>query len=234
MIGERIKEHNVCSVRLRLVEKHDKDGREYNLPTTNEVAAIIIGYFDDTERTRDIIVEGTSGKPQRISELHPSYLPLQYPLLFAYAEDGYRDKIFLKEKIIKTKNRRWRMSMREWFAYRMQKRDNKTSLILMSHRLYQQFIVDAFTMVENDRLSFIRKNQKILRIAPINNLNKSLEAKNSHASKIGNPIVLSSTYTGGTRYKMQNYPDAMVLCKAFGYPDLFITFTCNPKWPEIN
>ncbi|XP_074305160.1 uncharacterized protein LOC141640171 [Silene latifolia] len=25
----------------------------------------------------------------------------------------------------------------------------------------------------------------------------------------------------------------MTICKWFGYPDLFITFTCNPKWPEI-
>ncbi|XP_052620957.1 uncharacterized protein LOC111898317 [Lactuca sativa] len=25
----------------------------------------------------------------------------------------------------------------------------------------------------------------------------------------------------------------MPLCKWFGYPDFFITFTCNPKWPEI-
>nr|KAJ0211721.1 hypothetical protein LSAT_V11C400177920 [Lactuca sativa] len=32
---------------------------------------------------------------------------------------------------------------------------------------------------------------------------------------------------------MQNYLDAMSLCKWFGYPDYFITVTCNPKWPEI-
>ena len=25
----------------------------------------------------------------------------------------------------------------------------------------------------------------------------------------------------------------MAMCKNYGYPDLFITFTCNPKWPEI-
>ncbi|XP_074297781.1 uncharacterized protein LOC141628552 [Silene latifolia] len=25
----------------------------------------------------------------------------------------------------------------------------------------------------------------------------------------------------------------MTICRWFGYPDLFITFTCNPKWPEI-
>jgi len=25
----------------------------------------------------------------------------------------------------------------------------------------------------------------------------------------------------------------MALCKWYGYPDFFITFTCNPKWPEM-
>nr|GEX37032.1 hypothetical protein [Tanacetum cinerariifolium] len=28
--------------------------------------------------------------------------------------------------------------------------------------------------------------------------------------------------------------DAMTLCKWFGYPDFFITFTCNPKWLDIS
>ncbi|GFV81297.1 ATP-dependent DNA helicase [Trichonephila clavipes] len=27
--------------------------------------------------------------------------------------------------------------------------------------------------------------------------------------------------------------DAMTYVRHFGRPDLFITFTCNPKWPEI-
>ena len=30
-----------------------------------------------------------------------------------------------------------------------------------------------------------------------------------------------------------NYQDAMAIVNKFGKPDLFITFTCNPKWPEI-
>nr|GEW36966.1 hypothetical protein [Tanacetum cinerariifolium] len=32
---------------------------------------------------------------------------------------------------------------------------------------------------------------------------------------------------------LQSYLDAMAMCKWYGYPDLFITFRCNPKWPEI-
>jgi hypothetical protein len=31
----------------------------------------------------------------------------------------------------------------------------------------------------------------------------------------------------------QLYFDAMAISSAVGFPDLFITFTCNPNWPEI-
>ena len=33
---------------------------------------------------------------------------------------------------------------------------------------------------------------------------------------------------------VQNYQDAMAICRWASYPDLFLTFTCNPKWPKIN
>ncbi|XP_048427342.1 uncharacterized protein LOC103961600 [Pyrus x bretschneideri] len=32
---------------------------------------------------------------------------------------------------------------------------------------------------------------------------------------------------------INNYQDAMAICREHGHPDLFITFTCNVKWPEI-
>ena len=30
-----------------------------------------------------------------------------------------------------------------------------------------------------------------------------------------------------------NCQDAIAICKKFGYPDLFITITCNVNWTEI-
>lgn len=31
----------------------------------------------------------------------------------------------------------------------------------------------------------------------------------------------------------QNFQDAMAIVRTLGKPDLFITFTCNPQWPEF-
>jgi hypothetical protein len=50
---------------------------------------------------------------------------------------------------------------------------------------------------------------------------------------VGKRILLPSSFTGCIRNKMQNFQDAMAICRWAGYPNLFITFTCNAKWPEI-
>ncbi|CAE1175575.1 unnamed protein product [Acanthosepion pharaonis] len=44
--------------------------------------------------------------------------------------------------------------------------------------------------------------------------------------------ILHSIYTGG-RYIHERTQNAMTYVKQYGRPDLFITFTCNPKWVEI-
>ncbi|KAL8594215.1 hypothetical protein ACOMHN_033078 [Nucella lapillus] len=50
---------------------------------------------------------------------------------------------------------------------------------------------------------------------------------------IGQPVVLPSSFTGSPRYMAERTQDAMAYVRKFGRPDLFITFTCNPKWDEI-
>ncbi|XP_028807349.1 uncharacterized protein LOC114762065 [Neltuma alba] len=53
------------------------------------------------------------------------------------------------------------------------------------------------------------------------------------AAAQGKRIILPSSFTGGPRYIMGNYQDPMAICNWAGYPQLFITFTCNPKWPKV-
>ncbi|CAN6891906.1 unnamed protein product [Brassica oleracea] len=54
--------------RMRLIETRQSDGRTHNLPTANEVAVLIPGDFVLNMETRDIVLESTSGKLQRIRE----------------------------------------------------------------------------------------------------------------------------------------------------------------------
>eukprot|EP00102_Acyrthosiphon_pisum_P024704 XP_016661914.1 PREDICTED: uncharacterized protein LOC107884424 [Acyrthosiphon pisum] len=50
---------------------------------------------------------------------------------------------------------------------------------------------------------------------------------------VGRRIILPSTFAGSDRYNKMCYQDAITMVRSKGKPDLFITFTCNPRWPEI-
>lgn len=49
----------------------------------------------------------------------------------------------------------------------------------------------------------------------------------------GRAIILRSSFISSPRFMSNLYQNALATVKVFGKPDLFITFTCNPDWPEI-
>jgi hypothetical protein len=232
MVRERLNQGNVNNLKLRLISQRYTDGRIYNQPTVSEVAALIVGDVD-TASKRDIVIETQYGKLQRIDEFHASYLAYQYPLIFPYGEDGYRrDVPHRDEGNSKSRKRNW-LSIREWFAFRIQSRTKEAQTLLCSRRLYQQFLVDGFTMLESERINWLRKNQSKLRVSKYRSLNETDHHTQTQGSAKGKRVILPSSHVGSRRYMDQLYFDGMAICSYVGFPDLFITFTCNPNWPEI-
>jgi hypothetical protein len=92
--GERLAIQTNISLRLRCVTTPYLDPRRYNHPTVHEVAAIMVG--SDTNPMigpRDIIIQARGGGLKRILDIHSSYLPLRYPLIFPYGTPGWHDKL---------------------------------------------------------------------------------------------------------------------------------------------
>nr|GEX48798.1 hypothetical protein [Tanacetum cinerariifolium] len=52
-------------------------------------------------------------------------------------------------------------------------------------------------------------------------------------SIVGQLVVLPASFIGGPRDIRRRFLDAMTLVKDDGKPDIFLTMTCNPSWPEI-
>lgn len=86
--------------------------------------------------------------------------------------------------------------------------------------------------VESQRLNWIRHNQSQLRTETYAGFRDALGSEEG-LSATGQPKVLPSSFTGGPRYMQQQYQDAMAVCRKKSKPDLFITMTCNPQWPEV-
>jgi hypothetical protein len=194
----------------------------------SEVAALIVGDVDAGD-TRDIIIQEKGGKLERIDEFHPAYLAYQYPLLFPYGEDGFRRETLHKESEDVIITKRNRLTIMDWLSFHIQMRKHEAQTLLCSRRLFQQFLVDGFTMMEAERLSFIRNNQSTLRVSKYAKINSAVD----FVPKTGKRVVLPSTFVGSKRYMDQLYFDGIAISAAVGFPDLFITFTCNPNWPEI-
>ncbi|XP_038701825.1 uncharacterized protein LOC119998547 [Tripterygium wilfordii] len=149
MTRDRFNSEGFVNVKLRLIRNRNTDGIRYNLSIASKVTALIPGDIDPDNLERDIILETQSGLLRRISELYTAYLPLQYSLLFSYGEDGYRDDVPLREQEGTSSRKRNKVTRRQFFTYRIQDRNFEADTILCSRKLFQQFIVDAYTMVES-------------------------------------------------------------------------------------
>ena len=231
--GNLLKHNPSLDLKLVITNNRTKDPRRYNTPSTSEVAAIMIGTEQEIEyQNRDIILQSHGGDIQRISEIHCAYAPLHYVLMFPRGEDGWHPNIPIHNNDEANATSKYITAM-NYFAYRLQiGRPNEATTLHYFGRLFQQWIVDMYTVIEQARLNYLRFNQKQIRAELYNGLQDALISGDS-ATNVGQRIILPSSFTGGPRQMHKLYQDGMAIVRVFGKPDLFITITCNPKWPEI-
>ena len=99
--------------------------------------------------------------------------------------------------------------------------------------MFLQFIANCFIVIEQWWLHYVRTHQVQLRIDVYIGLEDAITVGETDASGIDRRCILPSSFTGGPHYMRRHFLDAMAICSQIGYPDFFITFTCNPNWPEI-
>jgi hypothetical protein len=90
MERERLHDSREEEFIIRIVGAREGDPIQYNLPTTYDLAMLIVGDFTLETFKRDIIIETRNKELKRIPVLHLAYMALQYPLLFPYGEQGFQ------------------------------------------------------------------------------------------------------------------------------------------------
>ena len=213
--------------------------RAATAPTATEIAAVYSSTDEiNAEQQFYILQRDPTESCRELSRLSASDKevdPMCYPLLFPRGEHGWHYDMTTTRVIpnCHASERKQRISMREYITHMIADRGGFNAL-LRSNRLFQQYIVDAFVRIERMMLQWQRHNQQKLRVDTYKGLQDYLlgEAAERHV-KAGKVIVLSSTFPGSPRHMNALYLDAMAICQAYGSPDYFITFTCNPQWPEI-
>ncbi|KAL5565200.1 hypothetical protein UlMin_028364 [Ulmus minor] len=213
--------------------------------------------------TRDIIVYSYIGFKHKVEYYFGCYDPLQCPLLFPFGEPGWHQCILKvnktqkllfcegqdivnpqkihsatellenETKVLQMKRKRNMVSCREYYCYKLQIRSIYKSILLLSGRLLQQYVVDIYVKLETQRLDYLRNNQAEIRAELYQGIIDSIHIGENQGSKVGKRIILPATFIGSPRDMRKRYMDAMALVQVFGKPDIFLTITCNPNWSEI-
>lgn len=233
MARDRLLSPNAPEIYIQLIGSDPSHSNRYTLPSSPELAALIVGDFPTDVSTFDIVVQTQAGEFKSISPLHPALMSLQYPLLFPYGDKGFHLGIKFAESEEHRLTVREDVSMLEFYRYYLHYRMHEPNPFTCSGRLSDQLIVNSFSCVEANRLSFYTFNQDKLRTDTYQGITDAVTRGAETGKDIGIKMILPASFTGSRRYMIQNYHDSMALCRAYGAPDLFSTFTCNPKWPEI-
>ncbi|CAN1141625.1 hypothetical protein LINPERPRIM_LOCUS25602 [Linum perenne] len=86
---------DVQTVQIKLTAGRNHDGREYDLPTADELAILVVDETGEDTYQPDVVVQHLSNELERVSFRHPSLMALQYPILFPYGKDGWHTRILL-------------------------------------------------------------------------------------------------------------------------------------------
>uniref|UniRef100_A0A914DCA3 ATP-dependent DNA helicase n=1 Tax=Acrobeloides nanus TaxID=290746 RepID=A0A914DCA3_9BILA len=233
------------------------DKRRYNIPKTNEVAAVIVlGDNDEMPEYVGIAVHQYGKQLSTLNKFNKNTEPMLYPIYFPSGKPGCHVNMKDKngKKITLSNYYRYYIAIRKCKALKKKEHliDSECPEALINYewdinavytdfnplrlggKLYQQYLVDAYVKVEQDRLDYHRYNQKELKAEKYKILHDYLEqTADEQGRKVGKTFILNSSFKGSPRHCQQGYQDSMALVRKYGKPSLFITFTCNPKWPEI-
>lgn len=125
-----------------------------------------------------------------------------------------------------------RLQQHMFYRYHLRLR-TAFSALFYGHRLFQQYLVDAWAACDQNKLSWHRHHQAALCTKVYNSLSNALVQEDVNANELGHRIILPANYAGGDRYMQQLFQDSMAIVRHFGRSTLFITFTANSSWIEI-
>ncbi|XP_074352664.1 uncharacterized protein LOC141691809 [Apium graveolens] len=103
----------------------------------------------------------------------------------------------------------------------------------LAGRLWQQYVVDHFAAIEQYRLDWVSMHQTTICADLNNSVCDALNKGDHDPMHVGKVVTLPASFTGSQRYISQYFKDSLAIYHAIGHPSLFLTMTCNSKWPEI-
>ena len=134
-------------------------------------------------------------------------MALHYVLMFSNGDAGWHWGMEFLDPDCERK----RLDQRVFYCYHLHFCPHQFNKIFRCAQLFQQYVDDAWAVVDQNKLDWIRQHQHKLQADVYNGLEDSLTCDDVDAGLIGHRVVLPSSYTGGDRYMQQRYQNAMAI-----------------------
>ena len=127
-----------------------------------------------------------------------------------------------------------KVSHKAYYEYRPFQRKGHFDVRHGGNTLFQQWCVDMYCKVLAWQLNWAKISQTKLRAELYQDMYDAKEQQEDiDPSQLGRKVILPATFYYTPRCYKERYQDAMAIISKYKKPDLFITFTCNPHWKEI-
>ncbi|KAK3233448.1 hypothetical protein CYMTET_19283 [Cymbomonas tetramitiformis] len=190
------------------------------------------------DATRSLVMTKQQGGLQILPALHPLADAMAYPLMFPYGTVGW-DRYMLRYKPKSSSNELTdkRLTMLDYYRFHVQRRDPLH--VHLYGRLFQQWVTDAWSKVDDSHLQYLQEKsfqthyRAIVAAGAMDACRKSDDTED--CSKMGTPVTtyLPSSHENSPRFLYEKLQDTMTYNREWGNPDLFLTFTSNREWPEV-
>ena len=194
---DRLADHGNEEFVIRIVGAKEADAVQYNLPSTDELAMLVVGDFSLDTFKRDIIIQTHPWSLQQISPLHLAFMALQYPLLFPHGDRGFQIGVLYNGDRPSNRRARVKMTMQDYYRFQIHYRSNQPNPFLCYGSLSSQIKVDARAAIDENRLWYIIKNQSKLRAKNLQGIADAVGRGCIDGTEMGKLTVLPASHTGG-------------------------------------
>ncbi|KAH7702260.1 Appr-1-p processing, partial [Aphelenchoides avenae] len=230
-------------------------------PREQNIAAIWVSDEGEPPRYYGAWLSGRKkGEFRKLDTLDPNLDPSLYPLLFPRGQQGYKLRIPLKDAAFTEQdqaeddddgvvdgdmqgepgsNSRNYVSGRQHdrYIYAHRGSDVKEPHWLHSKgRLAEFYTIDAANRRERHEFDMAQHFQEDRRLISAKEFVQAMEnmLQRVHpGAKLGKMMHCKPTVKGSRAYMQRAFANAMTIFDRKGKPALFVTFTGNPQWPEI-
>lgn len=174
-------------------------------------------------RDRKTMTIALTGDKEYLHCRDQDYFPLTFPLLFPHGKDcGWHPDL------VSTTGKK--ITMLQWVS----------QLLLTESRFQRlgpvvnEFLIDVFSCIEDERLAFHANNQdkytsSLHNASGQHRLPRHVINETTSATR----CIIPASCTSGFAHKAKKATEGMAILRHSGPPDYFITFTCNKVNPNL-